>query len=122
MEGCLLGDGRYWRHRRVGITHVHGLDEMTPQEKRDAIEELIKSTGWTVLKQEIQNSILQAAYQLSDNAGMPLEEVHFRRGSMWAARKFLELPDAVSAIMQNDLLLDAANKAQHDNPATAGRS
>jgi hypothetical protein len=49
---------------------------------------------------------------LSDNSNMPLEEVHFRRGSMWAARKFLELPDAVSAIMQNDILLDAANRGE----------
>lgn len=85
---------------------------MTPQRKRDAIEEMLKSEGWAALKEEIKNSILQAAYQLADNQNMPLEEVHFRRGSMWAARKFLDLPDSISAILQNEILLDAAQKGE----------
>ena len=85
---------------------------MTPQRKRDAIEEMLKSEGWVALQEEIRKSILQAAYQLADNQNMPLEEVHFRRGSMWAARKFLELPEAVSAILQNEILLDAANRGE----------
>lgn len=88
---------------------------MTPQEKREAIEELIKSPGWGVLRQEMENSILQAAYQLSDGANMPVEEIHFRRGSMWAARKFTELPEALSAIINNDILMDAANRGELKN-------
>lgn len=45
---------------------------------------------------------------------MPLDEIHFRRGAMWAARKFLELPNQVEAILKNELLMDAALKAEAD--------
>ena len=88
---------------------------MTPQEKREALEALIKSQGWDVLRQEMEKSILQAAYQLTDGANMSMEEIHFRRGSMWAARKFSELPSAISAIINNDILMDAANKGELKN-------
>ena len=93
---------------------------MTPQERRDEIEKLINSAGWTVLKEEMERSILQAAYQLCDNSNMPPEEMHFRRGSMWAARKFIDLPNAVSAILLNDVLLETASKEQPTDPAKAG--
>ena len=46
---------------------------MTPQEKREALEALIKSQGWDVLRQEMEKSILQAAYQLTDGANMSME-------------------------------------------------
>jgi hypothetical protein len=42
---------------------------------------------------------------------MPLEEVHFRRGAIWAARKFIELPSQIKSILDNDILMDAAMKA-----------
>lgn len=96
----------------MDFAHVNGLDEMTPNERREAIEELTKSAGWTILKEEMEKSILQAAYQLSDNPTMTPDEMHFRRGSMWAARKFVELPEAISAVINNDILLDAANRGE----------
>lgn len=85
---------------------------MTDTHKRDALEELLKSSGWEVLKEEMKNSILQAAFQISDNPNMPIEEMHFRRGSMWAARKFVELPSSLQALLNNDILLDAANRGE----------
>ena len=96
----------------MGCPHTFRFTLMTPNEKREAIEDLLKSSGWAVIKEEMQSSILQAAFQLSDNANMPIEEMHFRRGSMWAARKFVELPNSVSALLQNDILLDAANRGE----------
>lgn len=85
---------------------------MTPKQKREAIENLVKSDGWAVLREEMEKAILLAAYQISDNGAMPIDEVHFRRGSMWAARKFIELPDNVSRILANDILMDAAAQGE----------
>jgi hypothetical protein len=45
--------------------------------------------------------------------------VHFRRGSMWAARKFVDLPTAVSQILNNNILMDAANRGELKQDATA---
>ena len=67
----------------------------------------------------MEKSILQAAFQLCDGPAMTEEEMHFRRGSMWAARKFIELPDVVSQILNNNILMDAANRGELKESATA---
>jgi hypothetical protein len=79
--------------------------------KADALQKLLDSPGWTVLKERMEASILQAAYQLVDERSMPPDEIHFRRGAIWAARKFLELPSQVKSILDNELLMDEAMKA-----------
>jgi hypothetical protein len=85
---------------------------MTKKQKADALQKLLDSAGWQVLQEQMEASILQAAYQLVEQRNMPLEEVHFRRGSIWAARKFLDLPSQIKSILDNDLLMDAALKAE----------
>ena len=85
---------------------------MTDTQRRDSLDELLNSSGWEVLKEEMKNSILQAAFQISDNANMPVDEINFRRGTIWAARKFVELPTAVQALLNNDILMDAANRGE----------
>lgn len=92
---------------------------MTPKQKQVAVDAMLKSKGWQVIKDEMEKSILQAAYQLCDGPAMPIEEVHFRRGSMWAARKFVDLPDVVSQVLNNDILMDAANRGELKQDATA---
>ena len=92
---------------------------MTPKQKQVAIDTLLKSKGWQVIQEEMENSILQAAYQLCDGPAMSIEEVHFRRGSMWAARKFVDLPSMVSQVLNNNILMDAANRGELKESATA---
>ena len=92
---------------------------MTPKQKQVAIDTLLKSKGWQVIQEEMENSILQAAYQLCDGPAMPIDEVHFRRGSMWAARKFVDLPSVVSQVLNNNILMDAANRGELKESATA---
>ena len=84
---------------------------MTKKQQADALQKLLDSPGWPVLKEQMEASILQAAFQLVEQRNMPLEEVHFRRGAIWAARKFIELPSQVKSILDNDILMDAAMKA-----------
>jgi len=92
---------------------------MTPKQKQVAIDTMLKSKGWQVIQEEMENSILQAAYQLCDGPAMSIEEVHFRRGSMWAARKFVDLPSMVSQVLSNNILMDAANRGELKESATA---
>ena len=92
---------------------------MTPKQKQIAIDAMLKSKGWQVIQEEMEKSILQAAYQLCDGPAMPIEEVHFRRGSMWAARKFVDLPSVVSQVLNNNVLMDAANRGELKESATA---
>ena len=80
---------------------------------------MLKSKGWAVIQEEIEKSILQAAFQLCDGPAMSIEEVHFRRGSMWAARKFIDLPEVVSQILNNNILMDAAHLGELKESATA---
>lgn len=87
---------------------------MTPKRKQEAIEKLLKSEGWAVLKEHMEAAILEAAYRLVGSASMPIDEVHFRRGSIWAAKRFLEMPDQVSALLTGELLMEAARKAANE--------
>tara|TARA_R100000935_G_scaffold13343_1_gene26776 strand:+ start:271 stop:552 length:282 start_codon:yes stop_codon:yes gene_type:complete len=92
---------------------------MTDKQRQVAIDTMLKSKGWQVVQEEMEKSILQAAYQLCDGPAMSIEEVHFRRGSMWAARKFIDLPEVVSQILNNNILMDAAHLGELKESATA---
>jgi len=85
---------------------------MTKKQKYEELEKLLKTQGWTILQEEMRKSILQAAYQLAERSDMPVEEMHFRRGAMWAAKKFLDLPEAVKALLNNDILMEAVQKGE----------
>jgi hypothetical protein len=95
---------------------------MSNKTKHAELEKLLKSPGWKILQEQMETAILQAAYQMVDQRGMALEEIHFRRGSMWAARRFLDLPTQIKAILENELLMDAALKAEADASAAASKT
>ena len=85
--------------------------------KLKSIREMKETRGWAVCAEVMQSEITQAAYQMADNSRMPVDEMHFRRGAIWAARKLLELPDAIAARLENELLLeDALAKAKSAKP------
>ena len=86
---------------------------MNKKERFEILSEFQKSDAWTVLEQEMKEAILQAALQLTDQGGnMTNEEIHFRRGAMWAAQKFLDLPSVLVSRLENELLLDAAQQGK----------
>ena len=63
---------------------------MTPKSKIKAIDGLTKSQGWRVMREVMEQEILQAAMQIAETPSMPLDEINFRRGSIWAAKTMLE--------------------------------
>jgi hypothetical protein len=97
---------------------------MKPKDALKAIIELENSSGWAYAKQAMQDDILRAAYNIAESPNMTLEEINFRRGAMWAARRLLELPTALRLRLENDVLMEAAMSKNEGSitepPATAG--
>ena len=56
------------------------------------VETLKSSRGWAYIREVMEQEIVSAAMGMADNAAMSVEEMHFRRGSIWAAKQLLELP------------------------------
>jgi hypothetical protein len=85
---------------------------LTKQEEARVLEELLSSNGWGVLQRKMQDEILTAAYQLADNKQLSVDEINFRRGAMWAARRMIELPTNMKMLIDNELLMEAATEAE----------
>jgi len=78
---------------------------MSPQQRIEELNKFRTSNAWTILRDEMEEAILQSAYQLADNKPLTLEELHFRRGALYAAKKFLDLPEQLVMKAQNELAL-----------------
>jgi hypothetical protein len=78
---------------------------MTPASKIKAIDGLTKSQGWNVLREIMEEEILQAAMQIADNSNMTLDEINFRRGSIWAAKTMLDLPERLRMKLEAETAL-----------------
>lgn len=72
---------------------------------------------------QMKEDIMRAAYNIAESPNMTIEEINFRRGAMWAARRLLELPTALRLRLENDLLMEAAvakERTPQTPPASAG--
>ena len=78
---------------------------MTPASKIKAINGLTKSQGWNVLREIMEEEILQAAMQIAENSNMTLDEINFRRGSIWAAKTMLDLPERLRMKLEAETAL-----------------
>ena len=78
---------------------------MTPASKIKAIDGLTKSQGWNVLREIMEDEILQAAMQIAENSNMTLDEINFRRGSIWAAKTMLDLPERLRMKLEAETAL-----------------
>jgi len=85
---------------------------LTKQEEARVLEELLSSNGWGILQRKMQDEILSAAYQLAENKQLSVDEINFRRGAMWAARRMIELPTNMKMLIDNELLMEAATEAE----------
>ena len=60
---------------------------MNKVEQKRKVQELMKSAGWGIIQQKMQEEILSAAYQMAENKMLTIDEINFRRGAMFAARR-----------------------------------
>jgi len=77
----------------------------TAQTQLNSIDQLTKSKGWAVVEEVMKEEIVSSAMSIADNPNMTLDEINFRRGSIWAARRLLELPERLSAKLESDIAL-----------------
>lgn len=78
---------------------------MTPQSKLKAVDALMRSKGWDVVLEIMHEEILASAMSIADTPNMELEEINFRRGSIWAAKRMLELPTRLRQKLEAEVAL-----------------
>ncbi len=78
---------------------------ISPKNELDSIHQLTKSKGWKVIDEVMKEEIVSSAMAIADNPNMTLDEINFRRGSIWAARRLLELPERLAAKLESDIAL-----------------
>jgi len=82
---------------------------MTPSAKLKAVDNLLNSKGWTVVMEIMHEEILASAMSIAETPSMELEEINFRRGSIWAAKQMLELPVRLRQKLEGDIALNSAD-------------
>ncbi len=83
---------------------------MKPKQAIDKLTSLKKTDGWKIIDEVRKQEILTASFQLSERRDMTLEEIHFKRGAMWAARQLKELPDRLIMKYSNEDVLETTAK------------
>lgn len=82
-----------------------------------AIDEMRNSRGWAIINDAMKDDIFKAACYISDNGNLPIEEIHFRRGALWAARILLDVPDKIYQMTLNDaMMLMASEETKSKSP------
>mgnify|MGYP001161531743 CR=1 FL=1 len=85
---------------------------MKPATKLKAIDDLLKSKGWSIVLEIMHEEIVQSAMAIAESQKMELDEINFRRGSIWAAKQFLEMPVRLRQKVEADVAL----KMDDDTP------
>lgn len=62
----------------------------------------------------MDEEILQAAMAIAETPNMPLDEINFRRGSIWAAKSMLEIPTKLKMKLQAEAALGKDDSPDKD--------
>lgn len=83
---------------------------MSRSKKADlkALQELTKTRGWAVVREVMEREIVSAAMAIADNPNMTLDEINFRRGSIWAGKQLIDVPDRLMRVLEADVRLEEA--------------
>lgn len=84
---------------------------MTPKAELSAIEALEKSKGWIVLRKVMEDEIVSAAMAIAENPNMSLDEINFRRGSIFAAKALLDMPTRLKSKLYGEVALNKDDTA-----------
>jgi hypothetical protein len=79
---------------------------VTPKAELAAIEALVKSKGWIVMRKVMEDEIVSAAMAIAENPNMSLDEINFRRGSIFAAKALVEMPTRLKSKIYGEIALD----------------
>jgi len=80
-----------------------------PKATLKAVTQLASSRGWAYIIEVMEKEIVGAAMTMANNPAMSVEEMHFRRGSIWTAKQLLELPQKLQAHLESEIALEATD-------------
>jgi hypothetical protein len=83
------------------------------------LKALTESRSWAMLRETMEAEVVAAAMAIADNPRMTLDEINFRRGSIWAAKQLLSLPQTLLARAEGDLALASASSSMAASPLPA---
>ena len=70
-----------------------------------ALVDLTQSKSWSVLRSTMEREVVAAAMAIASSPSMTLDEINFRRGSIWAAQQLLALPERLISRLQAEIAL-----------------
>lgn len=82
------------------------MAQVSNKKKLELINDVREHEGWLFIRQVMQDEVMMAANKLAETPNMSLEELHFRRGAMWAARKLIDIPTLLAAKLENDVAME----------------
>jgi len=83
---------------------------LKPKAALQALNGLEKTEGWQLLQSIMEEEIVSSAMAIADKVEMSVDEINFRRGTIWAAKQMLNLPQRVRIKMENEVALDGNDK------------
>lgn len=85
---------------------------MKPERALELIVKLEGSEGWKYIQDVMRDEVLRAAYALAEDDNPSYEQLQFRRGAMWAARRLLELPARLRQNLESELIIKKSQETQ----------
>jgi hypothetical protein len=85
---------------------------MTPEKALELIVKFENSEGWNYVQDVMRDEVLRAAYALAEDDNPSYEQLQFRRGAMWAARRLLELPMRLRQNLESELIIKKSQEIQ----------
>ncbi len=82
------------------------MAQVSNKKKLELVLDVKEHEGWLFIQKVMQDEMMSAANRLADTPNMSVEELHFRRGAMWAARKLIEIPSVLAAKLENDVAME----------------
>lgn len=84
---------------------------MNAKEAHEQLVDLIQHPGWLYLEAIMQKEIVEAALQIAEPKPYSDQDLDFKRGALWAAKKLIELPARQKQVLENELLMEAAKES-----------
>lgn len=91
--------------------------EVSNKTKLKLVKDVQQHEGWLFIQEIMQKEMMTAANKLAETPNMSIEELHFRRGAMWAARKLVDIPTVLAAKLENDVAMEVLQAEEVYNNA-----
>lgn len=83
---------------------------MTPEAQLRAIDTLLGSKGWKIIKDYLEKEVVSSAMDIATKHTMSMNEIDFRRGSIWMSKQLLNIPENLRLQLQSSLLLQQSTE------------